>query len=48
MRRKKTIRDLAGHELRRKVADGDEDAKGELERRRGNMKGALIPEWEKR
>jgi hypothetical protein len=48
MRRKKTIRDLAGHELRQKVEAGDEEAIGELNRRRGNMKGALIPYWEER
>ena len=41
-------RELNGHELRSRAADGDTFAKAELKRRKGNLRGALVPEWEKR
>jgi len=51
MAESKRIVDLNGVELRQRARDGRRtgaaEARAELERRRGNLRGAVIPEWEK-
>lgn len=42
------VNKLAGHEIRIKAEQGDEDCQRELKRRRdNNRRGMLVPDWEK-
>ncbi|HEX6456258.1 MAG TPA: hypothetical protein VF009_07030 [Solirubrobacterales bacterium] len=41
------VRERSPEVLRRQAGEGDDEARSELRRRRSNLRGAVIPEWER-